>query len=320
MDYFGEMKQRVEWYKNDEESIPFDIDAINKAMGGGLKRKATAVFIAPPKRGKSLWMCHCAASLIRTGKNVLYVSCELSEKMITKRIDANLLDIPMNDLGKDIDEKAFTGKFKSLLAKTHGELIVKEFPSINSLQLNALLHDLAQKKKFKPDVIILDYVNICSSSYLNASHVGNTNLYIGKIVMEMRNVAIEHDVAMLSAVQNNRGGVKKTTDTGMDDIADAFSIAMNVDWGGAIIQNDDLRKMKRYLLKTVLTRWDENSDDIYSVGVEYNKMRLTNLAEDEQVISKEMEDRLKSVNLRDKKKEDQCEEPEVKKKNGFDFA
>ena len=140
---------------------------------------------------------------------------------------------------------------------------------------------------------MIDYINICSSSTLNASHVGNTNLYIGKIVMEMRNLAVAENIAMLSAVQNNRGGVKKSTDTGMDDIADSFSIAMNVDWGGSIIQNDELRNMNKFLLKTILTRWDENSNQIYTIGVDYPKMRLLNLNDDQQEIPLHIKDQLK---------------------------
>lgn len=294
-DYISDAGKRLKSYFDDEECIPLDIDALNNAMGGGLRRKSIAVFMAPPKRGKSLFLVHSAASLLRSGKNVLYLTCELSEKMISKRIDANMLDIAMNELNPKLDKNKFKSKFKEAISKTNGMLIVKEYApnTLTSIHVKNLLHELKQKKNFIPDVIVIDYINICASSTLNSTYVGNTNLYIGKIVLEMRGVAVDNDLAILSAVQNNRGSVKKSTDVGMDDLADAFSIAMNVDWGGAIIQNDELRSMGKYLLKTVLTRWDENSNDIFTIGVEYGKMKLTNLDDSEQEVPLHIKDKLK---------------------------
>ena len=291
-DYIKDALDRMRWYYDNEETIPLDIEALNQAMGGGLRRKAIAVFIAPPKRGKSLWMTHCAASLVRSGKHVLYLTCELSEKMVSKRIDANLLNIPMNELNDKLDKSKFKDGFKALCKKTHGDLVIKECPSVNATQVRRLLRELAQKKNFKPDVIILDYINICTSASLNSSMMGNTNLYVGRIVMEMRDLAVDENIAMLSAVQNNRGAVKKNTDTGMDDIADAFSIAMNVDWGGSIIQDDELRTARKYLLKTVLTRWEENTNEIYTLGVEYDKMRLKDLPKEDREIPLHLKDQL----------------------------
>ena len=141
-DYYNEAKERMQWYYDEEENIPLDIELLNTAMGGGLKRKAIAVFVAPPKRGKSLWMIHCAASLIRSGKNVLFLSCELSEKMVARRIDANLLDIPMSELSAKLDKNIFKSRFKELCAKSHGQLYIKETPNLNSLQVKFLLQEL----------------------------------------------------------------------------------------------------------------------------------------------------------------------------------
>lgn len=315
-DYFNDTIDRLRWYLEDEETIPLDIELLNAAMGGGLRRKGLAVFMAPPKRGKSLFLVHCAASLIRSGNNVLYLSCELSEKMISKRIDANLLDIPMKDLNPTLNKTNFKNKFKELVSKSHGELIVKDYPSgsLTSTHIRSLLRELKGKKNFIPDVIIIDYLNICGSSSLNSSHVGNTNLYVGKIVIEMRAIAQEYNMAMLSAVQNNRGSVKKTTDTGMDDLADAFSIAMNVDWGGTIIQTDELREARKYLLKTVLTRWDENSNDIFTIGVDYGKMTLLNLDESDQEIPAHIKDKLNY-----EKQQQQLNQVE-EVSHGFDFS
>lgn len=301
--YRDDALQRLNWYYDNEECIPFDIDALNQAMGGGLRRKAVAVFMAPPKRGKSLFMVHCASSLVRSGKNVLYITCELSERMISKRFDSNLLDIPMNELNVKLDKNKFKNNFKDLVAKTHGQLVIKEFPTgtLTALGVRHLLHELKQKSGFVPDVVVLDYINICASSTLSGVHVGNTNLYIGKIVIEMRAVAVENNIAILSAVQGNRGSVKKNTDMGMDDLADSFSIAMGVDWAGAIIQNDELRDLRKYLLKTILTRWDENANDVFTIGVEYSKMKLLNLDESEFELPVHIKDQLK---LEEKNKED----------------
>lgn len=294
-DYFHDTAQRLKWYFDNEEVIPLDIECLNAAMGGGLRRQAIAVYMAPPKRGKSLFLVHSAASLVRSGNNVLYLTCELSEKMISKRIDANLLDIPMNELNPTLNKDKFKNKFKELYTKTHGDFIVKSVPSgtLTSNHVRSLLRELRNKKGFIPDVVIIDYINICASSTLNSSLAGNTNLYIGKIVIEMRAVAQEENIAMLSAVQNNRGSVKKTTDVGMDDLADAFSIAMNVDFGATIIQTDELRSMNKFLLKVVLTRWDENSNDIYTIGVDYSRMKLINLDQTQQEIPQHIKDKLK---------------------------
>lgn len=305
-DYFNDAAERLKWYNDNEEVIPFDIELLNAAMGGGLRRKGIGVFMAPPKRGKSLFLAHCAASLVKSGQNVLYLTCELSEKMISKRIDANLLDIPMNELNPTLNKNTFKNKFKSLFQKTHGELVVKEYASgtLTSTKVRSLLRELKGKKDFVPDVILIDYINICASSTLPAALASNTNLYIGRIVIEMRAIAQDMNMAILSAVQNNRGSVKKTTDTGMDDLADAFSIAMNVDWGGTIIQTDELREARKFLLKTVLTRWDENANDIFTIGVDYGKMRLLNLDDSEQEVPAHIKDQLRIAEENAKAKED----------------
>lgn len=312
-DYINDAANRLKWYYDNEENIPLDVDLLNGAMGGGLKRKAIFTFMSPPKRGKSLFLCHSAASLIRSGQNVLYLTCELSEKMISKRIDANLLDIEMRNLNVTLNKDLFKNNFKKLVSKTHGELIVKEYAprTMSAKHIRHLLNDLKRKKNFVPDVIIVDYINICASSTLNASHMGNSNLYIGSIVLELRGVAVDFNLAVLSAIQTNRGGVKKSTDVGMDDMADAFSIAMNVDWCGAIIQSDELRDMRKYLIKTVLTRFDENANDVCTIGVDYQKMRLLNLEESEQEIPQHIKDKLKS------EKEQQREQSNFE---AFDFS
>jgi KaiC/GvpD/RAD55 family RecA-like ATPase len=295
-DYFADAKERLASYFEVEEKIPLDIDKINEAMGGGLERKGLFIFAAPPNKGKTLWMCHSAASLLKTGQNVLYISSEMSEKAITKRIDANLLDIEMKELAVGLDKNKFKSKISELFKKTQGKLIVKQFPTgtCNSYHIKALLNEIKLKKGFIPDVVVLDYINIFSSSRLPASAATNSYLYVKSICEEMRALAVEFDLCMLSAVQNNRGSAKKTTDTGMEDMAESWGIAMTADWVGTIIQNDELRAMGKYLIKVIKTRFDENNDSVYTVGVIFKKMRLTNLEDDQQEIPEHIKDKLRS--------------------------
>lgn len=304
-DYFADAKTRMESYSEVEECIPLDNDKLNEAMGGGLVKKGLFIYAAPPNKGKTLWMCHSAASLLKSGQNVLYISSEMSEKAITKRIDANLLDIEMKELGVSLDKNIFKSRIKDLFQKTHGRLIVRQFPTgtCNAYNIKALLHELKLKKNFVPDVIVLDYINIFASCRLPASAATNTYVYVKSICEEMRALAVEFDVAMLSAVQNNRGSAKKTTDTGMDDMAESWGIAMTADWVGAIIQNEELRAMGKYLLKVIKTRFDENNDHVYTLGVIFKKMRLTNLEECDQEIPEHIKDKLRSEKKKKEEKE-----------------
>ena len=304
-DYFEDAKKRMLAYDEVEETIPLDIDKINEAMGGGLVKKSLFIYAAPPNKGKTLWMCHSAASLLKSGQNVLYVSCEMSEKAITKRVDANLLDIEMKELSIGLNKDTFKSRIKDLYKKTQGRLVARQYPTggCNSYQLKALLNELKLKKGFTPDVIILDYINIFSSSRLPASAATNTYVYVKSICEEMRALAVEADVCILSAVQNNRGSAKKNTDTGMDDMAESWGIAMTADWVGTIIQNDELRAMGKYLIKVIKTRFDENNDQVYTVGVIFKKMRLLNLEEEEQEIPEHIKDRIKSEKKKKEEKE-----------------
>lgn len=294
-DYFKDARSRLESYSEIEESMPLDILKINEAMGGGLVKKSLFLYAAPPNKGKTLWMCHNAASLLKSGKNVLYISSEMSEKAISKRIDANLLDIEMKELSIGLDKSKFKSRLKGIFDKTKGKLIVKQFPTgtCTSNHIKALLHEIKLKKGFVPDVIVLDYINIFASSRLPAAAMSSPYIYIKAICEEMRAIAVEFDCCVLSAVQNNRGSVKKTTDVGLDDMADSFGIAMTADWVGALIQTEELREMCKYLIKTVKTRFDENNDKVYTVGVVFNKMRLTNLDDSEQEIPLHIKDQLK---------------------------
>ena len=317
-DYIMDAEERLESYSEVEESIPLDILKINEAMGGGLVKKSLFLYAAPPNKGKTLWMCHNAASLLKSGQNVLYISSEMSEKAISKRIDANVLDIEMKELSIGLDKTKFRSKLKTIMTKTNGKLIVRQFPTgtCTSNHIKALLHEIKLKKGFTPDVIILDYINIFASSRLPASAMTSPYIYIKAICEEMRAVAVEFDCCVLSAVQNNRGSVKKTTDVGLDDMADSFGIAMTADWVGALIQTEELREMCKYLIKTVKTRFDENNDKVYTVGVVFNKMRLTNLDDSEQEIPLHIKDQLKVQKEQKRKKENENIVAEV----AFDFS
>lgn len=305
-DYFADVKKRMNSYFNKDEFFPLNIENINVAMGGGLHKKALTIFQAPPKKGKSLFLTHCAASLIASGQNVLYITMELSEKMISKRIDASLLDISMKELNETLDKKKYTSKFKTLFEKNHGQLIIKEYPSgaASATHFRNLIKELQIKKGFSPDVVIIDYINICSASSLNSMVRANSNLYVGTVCVELRAIATDFDVAILSAVQTNRGSVKKGgDDINESDIADAFSIAMHVDCNVAIVQTPEMKEQRKFMIKVVLSRFDENVNDQFMLGVIYDKMKLFNLPKEEQDIPIHIKDAMRIA----KEKEDTTE-------------
>jgi hypothetical protein len=262
-----------------------------------------------------------AGSLLKSGKNVLYISAEMSEYAITKRIDANLLDIQMGELSIKLDKTKFKSRLQTLFDKTTGRLVVKQVPTgvFNSNNIHALLQELKLKKNFVPDVLILDYINIFSSSRLPASAMANSYLWIKSICEEMRSIAVINDLCVLSAVQNNRGAIKQTTAVDMTDIGESFGVAMIADICLNIILTPELRVMGKYLIKVIKTRFAENNDFIYTIGVIFNKMRLTNLDESQQEIPLHVRDQLK-VQESDKKKKLNNEVNVTKTESRFDFS
>jgi replicative DNA helicase len=303
-DYFSDSKARMLSYFEQEEVIPLNIELKNVAMGGGLVKKTLFIYMALTNVGKSVWMCHDAASLLMSGKNVLYITAEMSEKEILKRIDANILDIHIDELSPKLNKDQFKSRLKEAFNKTNGKLIVKQFPTgaANAYHIKSLLNELKLKKGFIPDVIILDYINLFSSTRLPASQAGSYG-YIKAVTEEMRGLAVEKDVAILTATQFNRGASKKkSTDIDVDDVAESFGIAHTADWAGAIIQSTELREQGKYLLKVIKTRFGANNGKVYTIGIDFTKMKLKNLNADEQDVPLHIKDTLR---IKDQEKDEE---------------
>jgi len=299
-DYFRDAPTQYEYYTTQDEVMPTEVESMNQSLGGGYRRKAIYVYMGRTNIGKTLWMCHEAAALMRKGYNVLYVSAEMSEEMIRTRLDANLLEFMTDELGMQLDKKEYFKKVRELYDKTTGRLKIKEYPSgtASANTIRALINDYKLKEGFVPDVIILDYLNIFASYRLPASAISNQYLYVKSVTEEMRGLGASFEnggfnCAVISATQTNRGGSEAGVDTGMEDIADSFGLPMTADWMGAIIQNPELFKLCKYLLKVIKTRFGANNYEIYTVGVNRSHMKLHQLAESEQELPLHVKDQLK---------------------------
>jgi len=305
-DYFRDAPERYEFYTNEEEIIAFDVDAINKALNGGLRRKSISCLLGRTNIGKTLWLCHMATALTRLGYNVLYVSGEMDENLIAKRVDANFLDMEMDDLGLELDRKTYLKKIRTIYEKVSGKLKIKEYSAgaCNALHLKNLLQEYKLKDGFEPDVVILDYINLFSSFRLPASAMSNSYLYVKTVAEEMRGLAREFKCACLTATQTNRGGAESGNETGMDDTADSYGLPMTVDGLYAIIQNEELFKLGKYLFKVLKTRYGDNINEIYTVGVTRCHMRLEDLPEDQQELPQHIKDELSWQAQKDREKKD----------------
>lgn len=242
----------------------------------------------------TIWLCHLAASYLSSGQNVLYVTAEMSEEKITQRIDANLLDFQMSQLKKGLDKDEFLRKVENVRKNTTGNLIIKEYPTgaANSTHIRNFMTELKQKRGVMPEIIILDYLNIFASSRLPASSSLDSYGYIKSIIEEMRGLCVEYNMIGISATQTNRAGAKEALEISLGDIADSFGMNMTADFVGALIQTDELYKQEKYLLKVLKTRYAENINEVYTIGVNRKKMRL--FEPDEQDVPLSVRDNLKS--------------------------
>jgi archaellum biogenesis ATPase FlaH len=313
-DYFRDVKQRMLSYLETEDKIPLDIDILNQAMGGGLVKKAIFFYMANTGVGKSIFLAHSSASLVKSGKNVLYLTGELSTTAVGKRHDCNLLDIPINSLNQTLDKNLFKNKIAQLFSKSHGELVIKYCPAgaVTATHIKNLIHEIGIKKGFKPDVIILDHLTLFGSSRLPKAQSG-THLYIRSVVEEIRDIAIQFDCAILTACQLTRGSKNKSTEVTNEDVGLAYAISETSDWSSAIIQTAELKDQNKFLLKVMKTRFGSNNEAIYTLGIDYDHMRLLNLGDDQQEIPLHIKDRLKF----EKDQKDQKEESTIF--TGFDF-
>jgi replicative DNA helicase len=282
-DYMLQADSRYTFYHQQEKKIPFDLELLNLITRGGFSIKTLNIFLAGTGVGKTLLMCHLAAAAMSQGFNVLYITMEMAEERIAERIDANLLNVNINDLEK-LGKAEYDKKFHALKLKTHGKLIIKEYPtaSASTLHFRALLNELQLKKTFRPDIIFIDYLNICASSRIRQGGNVNSYTYIKAIAEELRGLAVEACVPVVSATQTTRGGFD-SSDLELTDTSESFGLPATADFMAAIITNEELETLNQFMIKQLKNRYqDKSSHKRFVIGVEKAKMRLYNVAESAQ--------------------------------------
>jgi replicative DNA helicase len=274
-DYINDFDSRYEFYHRVESRIRFDLDIFNKITKGGLPTKTLNVALAGTGVGKSLFMCHVAAGCLSQGHNVLYITLEMAEEKIAERIDANLLNIDINEL-QTILKPDYERKFEALKSKTQGKLIIKEYPTAaaSTLHFRALLSELALKKNFRPDIIFVDYLNICASARIRAGGNVNSYTYVKAIAEELRGLAVEFNLPVVSATQTTRSGFTNS-DPGLEDTSESFGLPATADFMFALVTNEDLEALNQILVKQLKNRYSDPSYfKRFVVGIDKPKMRL----------------------------------------------
>jgi archaellum biogenesis ATPase FlaH len=274
-DFIEDWNERYEFMHREEERVPFDLDLMNKITKGGLPNKTLNICMAGTGVGKSLFMCHCASASLLQGKNVLYITMEMAEEKIAERIDANLLDISLNDLG-DLPKMMYEKKITRVREKTKGKLIIKEYPTAtaHSGHIRHLLQELDLKREFKPEIIFIDYLNICSSFRIRPGSNVNTYSYIKSIAEELRGLAVEFDVPIMSATQTNRTGFV-STDVGLEDTSESFGLPATADFMFALISTEEMQELDQVMVKQLKNRYnDPGYHKRFVLGVDRSKMRL----------------------------------------------
>ena len=274
-DYLNDSSNRFDSYHKTEARIAFDLDIFNKITKGGLPIKTLNVALAGTGVGKSLFMCHCAAGAISQGSNVLYITMEMAEEKIAERIDANLLNVTMDELHV-IPREDYERKFSVVKNKVQGKLIIKEYPtaSASALHFRALLNELALKKNFRPDIIFIDYLNICASSRIKPGGSVNSYTYIKSIAEELRGLAVEFKLPVVTATQTTRSGYSNS-DVDLTDTSESFGLPATADFMFALITNEELEQLNQIMVKQLKNRYsDLNYYKRFMVGVDRSKMRL----------------------------------------------
>lgn len=277
-DYLEDSETRFDYYHRVEDKIPFDLDFFNKITKGGLSNKTLNIALAGTGVGKSLFMCHVAAGCLSQSKNVLYITMEMAEEKIAERIDANLMNVTMDDL-KNLPKQMFDDRITRIKNKTEGKLIIKEYPtaSAHAGHFRALLNELELKKEFRPDIIFIDYLNICSSSRFKMSGSVNSYIYIKGIAEELRGLAVEFNVPILSATQTTRTGFSNS-DVELTDTSESFGLPATADFMFAIISTEELEKLDQLLVKQLKNRYnDPTVHKRFVIGVDKSKMKLYDL-------------------------------------------
>ena len=276
-DYVENVQERYDYYHMEEHKTPFDIDKFNLVTKGGLSNKTLNVALAGTGVGKSLFMCHMAAACLSQGKNVLYITMEMSEEKIAERIDSNLLNVNIKDIST-IPEQIFTSRVAEIGRKTQGRLIIKEYPtaSAHAGHFKGLLNELSLKKYFKPDIVFVDYLNICASSRYKG-HIVNSYTYVKAIAEELRGLAVENDVPVVSATQTTRSGFGNS-DVDLTDTSESFGLPATADFMFALISTEEAEQSGRIMVKQLKNRYNDLTYyRRFTVGIDRPKMKLYNV-------------------------------------------
>ena len=279
-DFLEDFEERFEYYHRKEERLEFDIDILNKITKGGLPKKSLTAFLAETGAGKSLVMCHMAAANLLFSKNVLYITLEMAEERISERIDANMLDITLDEL-RELTKEQYTKKIGRLKDKTTGKLIVKEYPtgSANAGHIRHLLNELRMKKNFVPDIVYIDYLNLCSSSRVKGAAAANSYTLVKSIAEEIRGLAMEFNIPIVSATQANRSGFGNS-DIDITNTSESIGLPATLDAFFALITSEELESLGQLMIKQLKNRWGDLSYyRRFVVGIDRSKMKLFNLEE-----------------------------------------
>ena len=283
-DYIDNASDRFDFYNRVESRIPFDLDIFNKITQGGIPNKTLNVALAGTGVGKSLFMCHVAAGVLAAGRNVLYITLEMAEERIAERIDANLLNVDIDQL-KDLPKQMYDKRIAKLREKTDGRVIVKEYPtaSAHANHFKSLLNELYLKKQFKPDIIFVDYLNICASSRFKPGGSVNSYTYVKAIAEELRGLAVEFNLPVVTATQTTRSGYSNT-DVDLTDTSESFGLPATADFMFALISTEELEQLNQLMVKQLKNRYnDPTLFKRFMIGVDRKKMRLFNLEQSAQL-------------------------------------
>ena len=304
-DYLLNYAERYDFYHKNEQKVEFDLEYFNKITKGGIPNKTLNIALAGTGVGKSLFMCHFASSVLLQGKNVLYITLEMAEEKIAERIDANLLNVPIQQL-QELPRVMFENKVTNLAKKTQGSLIIKEYPtaSAHAGHFKALLNELSLKKSFKPDIIFIDYLNICASSRYKSNFSVNSYSYIKAIAEELRGLAVEFNVPIVSATQTTRSGYG-SSDVELTDTSESFGLPATADLMFALISTEELEQLGQIMVKQLKNRYnDPTIHKRFIVGIDRAKMRLYDCEQTAQkdIIDKGIDDEEDDIYQKEKPK------------------
>jgi archaellum biogenesis ATPase FlaH len=288
-DYIDNANERFDFYHRDEARMPFDLEFFNKITKGGLPNKTLNIALAGTGVGKSLFMCHVGAAALTQGKNVLYITMEMAEERIAERIDANLMNLPIDQL-ENLSKDMFDNKVAKIASKTIGKLIVKEYPTgaAHAGHFRALLNELKLKKNFEPDIIFIDYLNICSSSRMKGLGGSiNTYSFIKSIAEELRGLAVEFDVPIVSATQTTRTGYSNS-DVGLEDTSESFGLPATADLMFALVSTEELERLNQIMVKQLKNRYnDPTSNKRFVIGIDRSRMKLYDVEQSAQTLTED---------------------------------